>query len=606
MSLTSTASEPDADPDLDASRWDLSALIDGEEAAGVERGLDEAERRASDLAETLAGRVAELDAAGLTRAMRELSAIRELTGRVSSYAELRLSTDTTDPAAGALAQRVQERTGEIDSRLLFFELEWIALEDRRVDTLLAEAGEELAFAARHLRRLRVQRPHRLSAAQEAVLADTAVPRRGAWLRLFNELSAGVEVDIDGQLLSVEAATSRLADPDRSVRRTAAEALAVALTPSLRTKAYIFNTLMHEKAVEDRLRSYPHWLASRNLENEASDESVTALIEAIRGRFDIPRRWYRLKARLLHLERLADYDLMAPLLSEETHVSFAEARTLVVDTYGEFSAQAGAIVRRFFDESWIDAPPVAGKRGGAFCEPTVPSAHPYILLNYAGRRQDVVTMAHELGHGLHAVLAQPQGVFHHHSTITLAETASGFGETLVCERLLDLAPDDRQRLALLGWRLDNTIWVTYEALAANRFEHLAHTRRRRGYELSVQQITDAWVEAESDVYGDVVELTERARIWWSYYPHFVNYPGYVYAYPYGQLLALAAYARYRRSGEEFARRFIAMLAAGGSRSPEQLTEMLGIDLADPGFWDAGLQLIDEQVQAAEELARRLPT
>ncbi len=598
-------SDQSADADLLATRWDLNSLIDAEaDAHAVERLLDEAASRASFLSETLTGRIAELDAAGLISATRELAAVRELIGRVGAYAELRFAVDTADPVAGALAQRVEERTAEIESTLLFFELEWIALEDARVDAVLAAAGAELDFAARYLRRLRDQRPHRLSDAEEKILAQKSVPSRAAWVRLYNEIAAAVQVDVDGDQMSVEVATSRLGDPDRSVRRRASEALAAALAPSLRTKAFIFNTLMHEKATDDRLRAYPHWLASRNLENETSDESVTALVEAVRGRFDIPQRWYRLKARLLGLERVADYDLLAPVLVDEVSVSFSEARDLVIDTYARLSPKAGAVVRRFFEERWIDAPPADGKRGGAFCHPTVPSAHPYILLNFTGRQYDVIAMAHELGHGLHAVLRASHGVLHDSIPLTVAETASGFGEALVCERLVDLAPDDEHRLALLGAQLDNTILVTYEAMAANRFEHLAHTRRRSGYELSVDQITDTWVETLAEPFGEAVELTERGRIWWSFYPHFVDYPGYMYAYPYGQLLALATYARYREGGEEFAEHFLAMLAAGGTRSPEQLADMVGIDLTDPEFWDAGLELVDEQVRAAEALARRL--
>jgi oligoendopeptidase F len=601
--VASTSEHP-ADHDLLDRRWDLTSLLDGDGSEMVERLLDDAASRATVFTETFGGRVAELDAPGLVGAMRALAAINELTGRVSAYGELRFSADTTDAAAGALAQRAQERSAEIESKLLFFELEWLALEEERVDALLQGAGRELDFAARHLRRLRLRRPHRLSTAEETILAQKSVPSRDAWVRLFNESAAAVQVDLGDEPATVEAAVSLLAEPDRTIRRRASDALAAGLASSLRTKAFVFNTLMYEKAIDDRLRSYPHWLASRNLENEASDESVQALIEAVRGRLDIPQRWYQLKARILGLERLADYDLMAPLVAEDAWWSFRDARELVIDTYQRFSAQAGAIVQRFFDERWIDAPPIEGKRGGAFCHPAVPSAHPYILLNYTGRAQDVIAMAHELGHGIHSVLSASQGIFHHLATITVAETASGFGEALVAERLLAIAPDDQHRLALLGWRLDNTVLVTWEAIAAHRFEDLAHTRRRRGYELSVEQLADLWTETLSELYGDAVEVTERGRVWWSFYPHFVNYPGYVYAYAYGQLLAVSAYARYRQAGEPFSDRFLAMLAAGSSRSPEQLAEIIGVDLADPTFWAAGLQVIDEQVNAAAELAEKL--
>jgi oligoendopeptidase F len=374
-----------------------------------------------------------------------------------------------------------------------------------------------------------------------------------------------------------------------------------LEPGLRTRAFIYNTLVYDKSVEDRLRHYPHWLAARNLSNEASDESVLALIEAVRGRFDIPQRWYALKARLLGVERLRDYDRAAPILSEDVLVPFGEARELVLQTYDSFSPAAGEVVKRFFDGRWIDAPARPHKRGGAFCSYTVPSAHPYVLLNFTARRRDVLTMAHELGHGLHAALAQPQGIFHHSTPLTLAETASVFGETLVFERLLAEAPDDEQRLALLAERLDGAVATVFRQMAMNRFEHLVHTGRRSGGELSVDRFGELWVESQEELFGDSVEITDGYRIWWSYIPHFINTPGYVYAYAYGQLLALSAYGRYREEGEAFVPQYLELLAAGGSRSPEELASIVGIDLSDPGFWDAGLRLIDEQLAQAEELA-----
>jgi oligoendopeptidase F len=282
-------------------------------------------------------------------------------------------------------------------------------------------------------------------------------------------------------------------------------------------------------------------------------------------------------------------------------SFAEARELVLDTYTSFSPAAGQIARRFFDEHWIDAPPRPHKRGGAFCSYTVPSVHPYVLLNFTARRRDVLTMAHELGHGLHAALAQPQGIFHQSTPLTLAETASVFGETLVFERLLDAAPDDEQRLGLLADRIDGAIATVFRQMAMNRFEHLVHTGRRSEGELSVERLDTLWVETQAELFGDSVEITDGYRSWWSYIPHFINSPGYVYAYAYGQLLALSAYGRYRDEGESFVPRYLELLAAGGSRGPEELAEIVGIDLADPGFWDAGLALIEAQLSEAEQLA-----
>ena len=297
----------------------------------------------------------------------------------------------------------------------------------------------LDFCRHYLRSARRYRPHLLSEPEEKILAEKSIASEGAWARLFGELTSALRVDLDGDELTLDVALSRLQSPDRDVRRATAEAVSAALEPGLRTRGFIYNTLAFDKSVEDRLRNYPHWLASRNLANEASDESVMALIEAVRRRYDIPQRWYRLKAKLLGVDRLADYDRAAPVLAEDVTFSFAESRELVLDTYSAFSPQAGDITRRFFDERWIDAPPRPHKRGGAFCSYTVPSVHPYVLLNFTARRRDVLTMAHELGHGLHAALAQPQGIFHQSTPLTLAETASVFGETLVFERLLARRP-----------------------------------------------------------------------------------------------------------------------------------------------------------------------
>ena len=596
-----TAADPLTDPELLETEWDLEPLVDGEDAAGAERMLEEGKERASRFAATYAGKVAELDAAGLQAAMGELEAINDLIGRAGSFASLRFATDTADPERGALLQLVQERATEIETLLLFFELEWAAVDDDRAEELLDSAA--LHRYRHHLRSVRRYRPHLLSESEEKILAEKSISSQAAWGRLFGELVAGLRVDLDDKELTLELALSRLQSPDREVRRTAAEAVSATLEPGLRTRGFIYNTLVYDKSVEDRLRHYPHWLASRNLANEASDESVMALIEAVRNRFDIPQRWYRLKAQLLGLERLADYDRSAPVLAEDVTYSFGEARDLVLDTYQSFSPVAGTVTRRFFDERWIDAPTRPHKRGGAFCAYAVPSVHPYVMLNFTATRRDVLTMAHELGHGLHAALAQPQGIFQHSTPLTLAETASVFGEELVFGRMLEEADDDERRLGLLAERVDGAIATVFRQMAMNRFEHLVHTRRRAEGELSADRISDAWVETQAELFGDSVEITEGYRMWWSYVPHFINTPGYVYAYAYGLLLALSVYSRYLHQGDPFVPRYIELLSAGGSRSPEHLAEIVGIDLTDPGFWDSGLALVEEQLTEAEELAAR---
>jgi oligoendopeptidase F len=615
----SATAEHLSDPELLGTEWDLGALLG---QASVRELLDQARERAGRVPAQYAGRVDQLGAEGLRAAMLELEAINELIGRAGSYVSLRFATDTADPERGAELQLFQERATEVETQLLFFELEWAALPDERAEELLRapdesgapgssepgrRAGREpegLDFCRHYLRSLRRYRPHLLSESEEKLLAEKSISSQSSWARLFGELVASVRVRLDDGELPLDVALARLQSPDREARRQAAEAVTQALEPGLRTRGFIYNTLVYDKSVEDRLRHYPHWLASRNLANEASDQSVMALIEAVRARYDIPQRWYRLKAKLLGVEKIADYDRAAPVLGEDLSFSYAQARGLVLDTYSEFSPQAGALAKRFFDEHWIDAPVRPHKRGGAFCSYTVPSVHPYVMLNFTARRRDVLTMAHELGHGLHAALAQPQGLFHQSTPLTLAETASVFGETLVFERLLAATTSDRERLGLLAERIDGAIATVFRQMAMNRFEHLVHTGRHREGELSADRINTLWVESQTELFGDSVQITDGYRMWWSYVPHFINTPGYVYAYAYGQLLALSVYGRYAAEGPDFVPRYLELLSAGGSLSPEALAAIVGIDLADPGFWDSGLALIEAQLTEAEKLAGEL--
>ena len=599
--MSTTVDQP-ADPELLATGWDLEPLVGGEGAAGVERLMSEASRLAGAFRERYAGKVSSLDAQALAEAMHELERIEDMVGRAGSYAGLGFSTDTADPERGALLQKAEEQSTGIETQLLFFELEWAALEDDQVERLLASG--ELDFCRHYLRSARRYRPHLLSEPEEKILAEKSISSQSSWARLFGELMAALRVDLDGEQVPLEVALSRLQSPERELRRSAAEAVSEALEPGLRTRAYIYNTLVHDKAVEDRLRSYPHWLAARNLANEASDESVAALIQAVRGRYDLPQRWYKLKAKLLGIERLADYDRVAPIGSRETTFSFAQARDLVLETYDAFAEQAGATARDFFTGRYVDAPVRPHKRGGAFCSYTVPSAHPYVLLNFTARRRDVLTMAHELGHGLHAALSARQGIFHYSTPLTLAETASVFGEALVFGRLLDAARDERERLELLAERIDGSIATVFRQMALNRFEYLAHTRRRREGELSLEQFSEIWQESQRELFGDSVAMSDGYQVWWSYIPHFINSPGYVYAYAYGQLFALSAYQRYLDEGPAFVPRYLELLSAGGSQSPEQLAMIVGIELADPGFWDAGLRLIEDLLAEAERLSAAL--
>lgn len=579
-------------------RWDLTHLLDGRGDEAIDAMLDEAARRASELA-SRRGELTGFDAGDLAAFMTGLAEVSELIGRVGSYAGLAFSTNMADPARGALVQRVQERATAISTELLFFDLEWAALDDDRVAALLAD--DRLTFARHHLEAARRYRPHLLSEPEEKILTEKSVTGSSAWVRLFGELTSAIEATLDGATVTLEEALSRLASPDRNVRQASAEAVTASLEPGLRTRAFIFNTLLHDKAVNDRLRSYPSWLSSRNLSNEASDESVEALVDAVRRRNDIPQRWYRLKARLLGLDRLADFDRMASLETEDTQIGWDEARTLVLDSYESFSPQMATIARRFFDERWIDAPAVPGKRPGAFCSYTVPSVHPYVLVNYTSRRRDVLTLAHELGHGLHAWMAREQGIFHQSTPLTLAETASVFGETVVFGRLLEATDSPQARLALLAENIEGAIATVFRQTAMNRFENLVHEARRGEGELSVERFGDLWEQSQLEMVGDSVEITEGYRSWWSYIPHFIGTPGYVYAYSYGQLLALSVYHRYEEQGSDFVPRYLNLLSSGGSMAPETLGNIVGCDLADPGFWDGGLDIVEANLEAAETAA-----
>ena len=596
-----------ADPQAQSIAWDLSDLLDGaartdDPAAAVDALLAEGQERADAFAAAHSGKVAELDGEGLVAAMRELGELHDLLGRAGSYAMLNFSIDTAAPARGALLQRVQEKGTAIETRLLFFDLEWAALDDEQAEALLATEG--LDFCRHHLRTARRYRPHLLSEPEEKILTEKALTGRSAWDRLFEEQSSAITVQLEdqGEPVALEVALSRLFSPDREVRRSAAERVTEALAPGLRTRAYIFNTLLADKMVDDRLRSYPHWLASRNLANEASDESVEALVQAVRNRYELPRRWYRLKARLLGLDRLADYDRMAAVTDRDEQIGWEDARDLVLESYHAFSPELGEVVNRFFERPWIDAPVRPNKRGGAFCAYTVPSVHPYVLLNYTSRRRDALTLAHELGHGVHAALGARQGVFHMATPLTMAETASVFGETLVFGRLLEQTSSPESRLALLAESIEGSIATVFRQIAMNRFEDLVHTERRETGELGLERFNALWGESQEELLGDAVEVTEGYRSWWSYVPHFISTPGYVYAYAYGQLLALAVYGRYEETGPEFVPAYLELLGAGGSRSPEELGAIVGVDLADPGFWDRGLDLVERQLEAAEAAAR----
>ncbi len=590
----------DIDTDLTAANvaWNLEGLLNS--AKDADALLDQADEVSESVEATFKGRVANLDAGELTDMFTQLAEVSELTSRAGHYVMLQFSVDTQDPALGAAMAKMQQRSTDISGRLIFVDLEWAQVQDDRAAELIADP--QLSFVSHHLANMRKMRPHLLSEDAETVLNATSVTGAAAWVRLFEELTSSIEVQLGDETLPLDGALSNLQHPDREVRKTAAEAVSASLESGLRTRAFVYNTLLLDKSVDDKLRGFDSWVSSRNLSNEASDESVQALIDAVVGRYDIPHRWYALKARVLGLDKLADYDRAASVAESDETIGWTEASGIVSDAYASFSTELATVVGRFLQEDWIDAPARPGKRGGAFCAYTVPSHHPYVMLNWTGRTRDVLTLAHELGHGVHAYLAREQGIFHQTTPLTLAETASVFGETVTNNRLLSMLDDPAERFSLLSSTLENSIATVFRQVAMNRFEDQCHTIRRTEGELSVERFGDVWAESQVAVLGDAVEVTDGYRNWWSYVPHFMGTPGYVYAYAYGQLLALSVYARYATEGDAFVPAYLDLLRAGGSKSPEELGRIVQCDLADPGFWDAGLDIVDGQLNAATEAAK----
>lgn len=580
--------------------WDIDSILDGR---SIDELFDAAESSATELTD-LRGRVGTLDAGQLAGAMHSMATVMDLLARAGYHPMLSFSTDTSDPARGAAMAHSQQRATQINTMLIFFELEWAAADDEHVAGIIGD--NRLDFCRHHLEQVRLERPHLLSEAEETVLADKAQVGGAAWVRLFDELTSAIEVDVPdehgGTGVSLMEALSLLSHPDRSIRQQAAEGVTAGLAPGLRTRAYVFNTLLLDKSISDRQRGYNTWISSRNLANEASDESVNALIEAVVSNYSLPQRWYRLKAQVLGIDKLADYDRMASVADTEQEFGWDEGVSIVRDAYNSFSPELADVVGRFLDEPWIDAPVRPGKRGGAFAAPVTPSHHPYVFLNWTGTSRDVATLAHELGHGAHFQLAREQGIFHQSTPLTVAETASVFGETVTSSRLLATLDDPTERFALLASTLEDSIATVFRQVAMNRFEDSCHTARRNDGELSVEQFGELWAQSQHDMLGDSVEVTEGYRSWWSYVPHFMGTPGYVYAYAYGQLLALSVYARYIEEGDAFVPAYLDLLRAGGSRSPEELGKIVGCDLADPNFWANGIKIVEGQLNAAEEAAR----
>jgi oligoendopeptidase F len=589
--------------------WDLSDLYAGADDPRIESDLAAAIAAAEAFAARHRGRVASLDAAGLAAAVDEIERLQEPASRAAVYASLLFAADTSAPRHGALLQRAQERGTAVRTALVFFELEWVAVDDARAEALLADP--RLAARRHLLANMRRMKPHVLSEPEERLLEETANTGPRAFSRLFDETLGAMRFPLEDAAGNVEEQSEEevlalLYEPDRETRRRAADALTSGLRRNARLLAFVFNTLVQDKATRDRLRRFASPMDDRNLANEIDAATVAALMTACERRHDLVQRYYRLKQRLLGLDVLYDYDRYAPVLAAEGERSFRQARDLVLEAYADFSPRLAEVAREFFDARWIDAELRPGKRGGAFSASTVPSAHPYVLLNYTGTLRDVMTLAHELGHGVHQYLARPRGLFEMDTPLTTAETASVFGEMLTFRRLLRDEPDPRVRLGLLCGKLEDAFATVFRQVVMTRFEEKLHAARRSEGELEIGRVGELWMEANRPMFGDAVVLRDDYAWWWLYIPHFVHSPFYCYAYAFGELLVLALVQRYDEEGPAFVDRYLAMLACGGSQAPRDVVAHTGLDIGEPDFWERGLLLLEKMVAEAESLADRVGT
>ena len=580
--------------------WDLGDLYSGGSDPRLEKDLSESKQRAESFASSYRGRIAALDALELTRLLQEYEQILELSGKAGTFAYLHWSTNTEDPARGALLQRLQEHTSQLQQQLLFFELEWAHVEDKRAQEIMADPT--LAHYRFWLALARRYRPHLRSEAEEKILAEKAVTGRNAWIRFFEEVHSGARYTLEGEELPQQSVLTKLYDPDRVQRKRAAEAFTAGLQNMRRVNTYVFNNLLADKASDDRLRSYPTWISARNLANQIDDSTVDALVQAVRGRYGIVARYYTLKKKLLRLEELFDYDRYAPLPTANRRYQWQEAKQMVLEAYSGFHPEMGEIAESFFTKNWIDAAVLPGKRGGAYSHGAVPSVHPYIFMNFEGTPRHVMTLAHEMGHGVHQYLSREQGILSADTPLTTAETASVFGEMLVFQKLMAVEKDPQVRLSMLVQKIEDTFATVFRQAAMNRFEEAIHEARRAEGELTTDHFNELWMKTQKEMFDGSVTLTDDYSIWWSYIPHFIHSPGYVYAYAFGELLVLALYARYQESATSFPSAYRDLLAAGGSNWPEELVRPLGVDLKDPTFWDKGLGMIEEFVEQAESMAK----
>jgi oligoendopeptidase F len=584
--------------------WKLDDLYSGMDAPEVRRDLDRADNYSVVFEDEFKGKLASMASApdasaGLTDAVKRYEMIDDLLGRLISYASLVYSGDTSDPKRTKFFGDVQERITTASSHLLFFTLEL-----NRIDEAVLQAAVQsgpLAHYRPWLEDIRREKPYQLEDRVEQLFHEKSVTAYGAWNRLFDETISGLRFSIGGEKLPIEQTLNLLQDSDETVRKHAAQALAKTFAANLRVFTLITNTLAKDKEISDRWRGFPDVASSRHLANRVEPEVVDALVATVRAAYPrLSHRYYALKAKWFDRPRLPHWDRNAPVPKVASRtIAWTEARDTVLSAYGAFSPRMASIAERFFNENWIDAPARPGKAPGAFAHPTVPSAHPYVLLNYQGKPRDVMTLAHELGHGVHQVLAAPNGPLMAPTPLTLAETASVFGEMLTFRRLLAITTDKKQRKAMLAGKVEDMINTVVRQIAFYTFEYKVHTERKSG-ELTAERLGQIWLEVQAESLGPAIELKPGYETFWTYIGHFVHSPFYVYAYAFGDCLVNSLYAVYEKSHEGFAERYLAMLAAGGTKTHAELLAPFGLDARDPSFWQGGLSLIERMIGELESL------
>ncbi len=581
-------------------QWDLSDLYPGRESAALERAILAAADDAATFKARYEGKLATLSGRDLAQAIAAYERTQETLGRLMSYAYLDYCTAMTDAETGRFFQNMQEKVNAISTVLLFFTLELNRIEDAALDAKLTEPA--LAHYAPWLRDTRAFRPHQLSDELEKLLHEKYVAGRAAWTRLFDETVASLKFPVAGKELSSAEALHLLSEPDAALRREAAKSVGKVFGENTRIFALITNTLAKDKEIEDRWRGFKRPISSRNLANFVEDEVVDALIGAVREAFPaLSHRYYRLKAKWFGVAALPYWDRNAPLPDEdERSFTWDEARRTVLRAYADFSPDMAAVGKRFFDHPWIDAPVKPGKAPGAFAHPTVPSVHPYLLLNYLGKTRDVMTLAHELGHGVHQVLAGPQGALMSDTPLTLAETASVFGEMLTFQAMLKAESDRKRRKAMLAAKVEDMINTVVRQIAFVEFERRVHDERRAG-ELTADRIGEIWMSVQGESLGPAIRFEDEYRCYWTYIPHFIHTPFYVYAYAFGDCLVNSLYAVYQGAQAGFAEKYLDMLRAGGTRRHKELLAPFGLDASDPKFWGKGLAVISGFIDQLEALS-----